>query len=92
MTQTNTIIIGAGQAGLAMSAALSRLGQPHTILERGRIAASDGRLMDGPLGLAGQRCVATLFLAAGSDLPQELVSSEASVRHSNGQRHDRRVG
>jgi len=37
-------------------------------LERGRIDALDARLMDGPLGLAGQRCVATLFLAAGSDL------------------------
>jgi urease accessory protein len=24
--------------------------------------------MNGPLGLAGQRCIATLFLAAGSDL------------------------
>ena len=39
-------------------------------LERGRIAAEDGRLMDGALGLAGQRCIATLFLAAGSDLPR----------------------
>ena len=37
-------------------------------LERGRIEASDARLMNGPLGLAGQRCIATLFLAAGSDL------------------------
>jgi urease accessory protein len=37
-------------------------------LERGRIDAMDERLMDGPLGLAGQRCIATLFLAAGSDL------------------------
>jgi urease accessory protein len=37
-------------------------------LERGRIAAGDARLMDGPLGLAGQRCIATLFLAAGSEL------------------------
>lgn len=39
-------------------------------LERGRIAAGDHRLMDGPLGLAGHRCVATLFLAAGSELPK----------------------
>ena len=37
-------------------------------LERGRIAASDARLMNGPLGLAGQRCIATLYLASGSDL------------------------
>jgi urease accessory protein len=39
-------------------------------LERGRIAAGDARLMDGPLGLAGHRCVATLFLASGSALPR----------------------
>jgi urease accessory protein len=39
-------------------------------LERGRIDAGDARLMEGPLGLAGHRCVATLFLAAGDDLPK----------------------
>ena len=39
-------------------------------LDRGRIAAHDKRLMDGPLGLARNRCVATLFLATGSDLPK----------------------
>ncbi|MDP3761957.1 MAG: urease accessory protein UreD [Ramlibacter sp.] len=39
-------------------------------LERGRIEAADARLMDGPLGLAGHRCIATLFLAAGGDLPR----------------------
>jgi len=39
-------------------------------LERGRIDAHDIRLMDGRLGLAGQRCVATLFLATGSDMPR----------------------
>lgn len=31
-------------------------------LERGRIAANDLALMNGPTGLAGRRCVATLFL------------------------------
>jgi urease accessory protein len=40
-------------------------------LERGRIDAADTRLMDGPLGLAGQRCVATLFFCAGSELPRQ---------------------
>ncbi|MDB5871452.1 MAG: urease accessory protein ureD [Ramlibacter sp.] len=39
-------------------------------LERGRIAARDARLMDSPLGLAGNRCIATLFLAAGSEMPR----------------------
>jgi urease accessory protein len=41
-------------------------------LERGRIAAEDTRLMDGPLGLAGHRCLASLFLAAGEELPRQL--------------------
>ena len=40
-------------------------------LERGTIQADDARLLDGPLGLAGQRCIATLFLATGSDLGHE---------------------
>jgi urease accessory protein len=37
-------------------------------LERGRIDALDHRLMDGPLGLAGHRCLATLFLASGDPI------------------------
>ena len=40
-------------------------------LERGRIAADDPRLMDGPLGLAGHRCLGMLFFAAGSPLDAE---------------------
>jgi urease accessory protein len=39
-------------------------------LERGRIRAEDARLMDGPLGLAGHRCLASLFFATGEDLPR----------------------
>jgi putative flavoprotein involved in K+ transport len=33
-----TVIVGGGQAGLAMSHHLGRLGRPHVILERGRVA------------------------------------------------------
>jgi urease accessory protein len=40
-------------------------------LERGHIAAQDKRLLDGPLGLAGHRCLGTLFFAAGSELPRQ---------------------
>jgi putative flavoprotein involved in K+ transport len=36
--KVETLIIGAGQAGLAMSAQLRKRGAPHLILERGRIA------------------------------------------------------
>lgn len=35
---TDTLIVGAGQAGVAMSEHLSKLGVPHLVLERNRIA------------------------------------------------------
>ena len=38
METVETLIIGAGQAGLTMSHALSKRGRPHLVLERGRIA------------------------------------------------------
>ncbi len=37
MKHTNTVIIGGGQAGLAMARCLSKYGIEHVILERGRI-------------------------------------------------------
>jgi urease accessory protein len=40
-------------------------------LERGLIDAQDLRLLNGPLGLAGQRCMATLVFACGADLNRE---------------------
>ncbi len=42
---------------------------PGVWLERGRIAADDTALLDGPLGLAGRRVLATLWFAAGTALP-----------------------
>ncbi|OYU31741.1 MAG: urease accessory protein [Comamonadaceae bacterium PBBC2] len=44
---------------------------PGVWLERGTISASDNRLMNSPLGLAGQRCMATLVFAAGSPIATE---------------------
>ena len=44
---------------------------PGVWLERAHIDASDQRLMDGPLGLAGQRCIATLFFASGDKLSRK---------------------
>jgi len=41
---------------------------PGVWLERARIAASDTLLMNSPLGLAGQRCLASIFFVAGSKL------------------------
>jgi urease accessory protein len=40
-------------------------------LDRGLIDAQDERLMNGPLGLAKHRCMATLVFACGSPLPRE---------------------
>lgn len=40
-------------------------------LEHGRIDALDARLMDGPLGLSGHRCLATLFFACGDAIARE---------------------
>jgi urease accessory protein len=50
---------------------------PGVWLEQGRIDAQDARLMDGPLGLAGQRCMATLFFVAGQ--PIERTRREAAL-------------
>jgi urease accessory protein len=64
---------------------LQHIELPGVWLERGRIAADDARLMDGPLGLAGHRCVATLFFACGADLgrgrrEQALESARAVIQ------------
>jgi len=41
---------------------------PGVWLERGVIDAEDERLLNSPLGLAGKRCIASLFFASGSDV------------------------
>jgi urease accessory protein len=46
---------------------------PGVWLERGTIDAADTRLMNSPLGLAGQRCMATLVFAAGSAIADDRI-------------------
>jgi urease accessory protein len=46
---------------------------PGIWLERGTLNAEDTRLMNSPLGLAGQRCTATLVFAAGSAMADERI-------------------
>jgi urease accessory protein len=46
---------------------------PGVWLERGTLNADDTLLMDSPLGLAGQRCMATLVFAAGSAMADERI-------------------
>ncbi len=64
--------LGLPQAGqpFARGEVLQHLELRGAWLERGRIAADDRLLMEGRLGLAGHRCLATLFFAAGSELPR----------------------
>jgi urease accessory protein len=47
---------------------LQHIEVPGVWLERGLLKADDARLMNGPLGLAGARCMASLFFVAGSKL------------------------
>jgi len=47
---------------------LQHIEVPGVWLERGLIDAADECLMHGPLGLAGQRCMASLFFVAGTGL------------------------
>lgn len=54
---------------------------PGVWLERGRIAASDQRLLDSPLGLAGQRCLGTLFFATGRPLGRERREQVLEAAH-----------
>lgn len=48
---------------------------PGIWLERGTLRAEDHRLMDGPAGLDGHRCLATLFFASGT--PWSRADKEA---------------
>jgi urease accessory protein len=44
-------------------------------LDRGMIDAQDQRLLNGPLGLAGQRCLASLVLAAGQPIEESRAQT-----------------
>ena len=48
---------------------------PGVWLERGTVAAHDTLLMDSPLGLAGQRCMATLVFAGGQVIATERAQT-----------------
>ena len=54
LERTNTLVVGGGQAGLAMSAHLRSSGVDHIVLERGAIAERwgsarwDSLVMNGP--------------------------------------------
>jgi urease accessory protein len=58
---------------------------PGIWLERGTLEAGDTRLLDGPAGLAGQRCMASFFFISGTPLDRQrrqaaLDSARAVMR------------
>ena len=61
------------------------LEMPGCWLERGRIAASDTRLLDSPLGLAGQRVLATVWFASGAPLAAALRDALLDAARECGQ-------
>ncbi|MBY4595693.1 urease accessory protein UreD [bacterium BD-1] len=54
---------------------------PGVFLEHGTIHAEDKLLLDGSLGLAGQRCMATLILASGTPLSRVQREALLEVTH-----------
>ncbi|HVE55089.1 MAG TPA: urease accessory protein UreD [Ramlibacter sp.] len=77
--------LGLPQAGqpFAAGSVLQHIELRGHWLERGHIAADDALLLDGPLGLAGHRCLASLFLACGDEIPRarrELLLEVARER------------
>ncbi len=65
--------LGLPAAGLPFAAGnfCQHIEVPGVWLERARIDAADTRLLESPLGLAGQRCMASLFFVAGSKLERQ---------------------
>jgi urease accessory protein len=47
---------------------LQHIEVPGVWLERGTLDAADSRLLEGPVGLAGHRCMASLFFVVGSPM------------------------
>jgi urease accessory protein len=52
---------------------------PSVWLERAQLAAQDELLLNNPLGLAGHRCMATLFFVAGSKLDRNRRQAALDV-------------
>ena len=60
---------------------------PGVWLERARIKAADALLMNSPLGLGGNCCLATLFFVSGSGLKRSQIQSALDVARAVIDRH-----
>jgi urease accessory protein len=63
---------------------------PGVWLERGTLRGEDTRLLNSPLGLAGQRCIATLVFASGSPLSTTRLAQGLEVARECVEAHDLR--
>jgi urease accessory protein len=70
---------------------LQHIEVPGVWLERGLIRAEDHRLMNSPLGLAGQRCMASLFFVAGSKLERNRRAQALDVAREVIEKHELRL-
>ena len=60
---------------------------PGVWLERSLIAAKDSLLLESPMGLAGMRCMATLFFASGSALARNRKEQALEAAHRIIEKH-----
>jgi len=60
---------------------------PGVWLERGTVAADDTLLLDGPLGLAGRRCMASVFLACGTAMDRSAREAALDAARAVIDRH-----
>jgi urease accessory protein len=70
----DVLSLGLPNAGLAYDRGTcsQHMEMPGHWLERGTLAASDTKLLQSPLGLAGHSCVASLFFSSGSNLDRAV--------------------
>lgn len=61
---------------------LQHIEVPGVWLERGHLQASDRRLMNSPLGMAGQRCLASLFFVSGTKIERRRRSGALDIARS----------
>ncbi len=61
---------------------LQHIEVPGVWLERGRIDAADVRLLQSPIGLAGQHCLASIFFVAGSPIARARRDAALDIARS----------
>jgi FAD binding domain len=84
-----TVVIGAGQAGLATSHELTRAGVPHTVLERGRVGQTWRGLWDSFCLVTPNWTVQLPGGAYNGPEPDGFMERDAVVAHATraGSRH-----